>query len=38
MAANADYVVSGDSDLLKLGEHQGIRIVKAVEMVEIIYR
>lgn len=38
MAANADYVVSGDSDLLKLGEHQGIRIVKAVEMVEIVYR
>jgi uncharacterized protein len=38
MAANADFIVSGDSDLLKLEEHQGIRIVKAAEVVEIIYR
>ncbi|MGH8634161.1 MAG: putative toxin-antitoxin system toxin component, PIN family [Burkholderiales bacterium] len=31
IAAKADLVVSGDSDLLKLGQYQGIPIVSAAE-------
>jgi len=29
VAANADYVVSGDTALLKLKNHQGIQIVRS---------
>lgn len=34
VAADADYIVSGDHHLLKLGEYGGIRIVKASEFLE----
>lgn len=32
----ADYIVSGDCDLLDLGEFEGIKIVKVVEMQRIL--
>ncbi len=38
LAAQADLIVSGDRDLLDLGEYQGIRIVKlarAVQLMEV---
>ena len=31
LAASAELIVSGDRDLLKLGEHKGIRIVTVVQ-------
>lgn len=31
LAASADLIVSGDLDLLKLGEHKGIRIVTVAQ-------
>ena len=31
IAARADVIVSGDSDLLDLGQHQGIAILTAVQ-------
>ena len=34
--ANADYLVSGDNDLLELGEFEGVRIVSPAEFVEIL--
>lgn len=33
LAARADYVVSGDADLLDLEQYQGIRIVTASEAI-----
>jgi uncharacterized protein len=34
VAAKAAFIVSGDSDLLRLGSHQGINIVSAATLVE----
>lgn len=31
VAANADYLVTGDKGLLKIGEHRGVRIVTAAD-------
>lgn len=36
IAARADLIVSGDRDLLDLGEHRGIRIVTAAQAVRIV--
>ncbi len=36
LAAKADLIVSGDRDLLDLNEHQGVRIVTAVQALRII--
>jgi len=36
VAAKADIIVSGDKHLLKLREHQGIRIVTAAQAVQLI--
>lgn len=36
VGCKADYIVSGDSHLLKLEEYQGIKIIKAKEMLEIL--
>lgn len=33
---NADYIVSGDNHLLKLGGYKGIKIVKAKELLDIL--
>ncbi len=35
---NADYIVSGDADLLVLAEYRGVRIVQPAEFVEILDR
>jgi len=36
LAARADFIVSGDGDLLGLKEHQGIRIVTPAQAVQLI--
>jgi len=36
IAANADYIISGDKDLLELKEYSGIKIVTAAEYLDII--
>ncbi len=36
LAAKADLIVSGDNDLLTLGELQGIRIVTPAEAVRLV--
>ncbi len=36
VAANADYIVSGDADLLVLHPFQGIQIIKPADFVDII--
>lgn len=38
MAAHADLIVSGDSDLLDLKQHQDIRIVTAKQAVDLIQK
>jgi putative PIN family toxin of toxin-antitoxin system len=38
LAAQADFIVSGDADLLNLREYQGIRIVAAAEALRLIER
>jgi len=38
VAANADYVVSGDAALLRLNDHRGIRIVKPAEFLKLLPR
>jgi putative PIN family toxin of toxin-antitoxin system len=38
VAANADYVVSGDAALLRLKGHRGIGIVKPVEFLKLLPR
>ncbi|MBE0431038.1 MAG: putative toxin-antitoxin system toxin component, PIN family [Dehalococcoidia bacterium] len=35
LAARADFIVSGDVHLLKLGEHRGIRVVSAAQFIDI---
>lgn len=34
--ANADIIVSGDSHLLKIKEHKGIRIMKTIEVIKLL--
>jgi uncharacterized protein len=36
IAGGADYIVTGDSDLLSIGEYQGVRIVTPAEMLAIL--
>jgi predicted nucleic acid-binding protein len=36
IAANADYIISGDNDLLDMKEFQGIKIVNASDYLEIV--
>ena len=36
MAANADFIVSGDTDLLSLKRHAGIQILTAVQALALI--
>ncbi|MDI6716966.1 MAG: putative toxin-antitoxin system toxin component, PIN family [Actinomycetota bacterium] len=36
LAANADYLVTGDEDLLVLGNYQGIKILNPKEFLEIL--
>jgi putative PIN family toxin of toxin-antitoxin system len=38
VAANADYLVTEDQDLLVLGEHEGTKIVDAVTFAQILDR
>ena len=37
LEAEADYVVSGDHHLLNFGEFRGIKIVKAVELLKVLF-
>jgi putative PIN family toxin of toxin-antitoxin system len=36
VAAKADYLVTGDNDLLVLGEHQGVRIVTPRQFLDLL--
>jgi putative PIN family toxin of toxin-antitoxin system len=38
LAAEADYVVSGDNDLLTIGEHKGVRIVSPRQFLDLLER
>jgi putative PIN family toxin of toxin-antitoxin system len=38
VAGNADYIVTGDRDLLALGSHQGIQIVTPADFVRLLPR
>lgn len=37
VTANADYLVTGDRGLLRIGEYRGVRIVGAAEFLELIH-
>jgi uncharacterized protein len=36
LAAQADYLVTGDQDMLVLGEHEGIRIVMPRQFLDLL--
>ena len=38
VAGNADYIVTGDRDLLELGSHEGIQIVTPADFVKLLPR
>lgn len=38
VAGSADYIVTGDRDLLELGSHAGIRIVTPADFVKLLPR
>jgi uncharacterized protein len=38
VAAGSDYIVSGDNDLLRLSEYDGIHIVKVADFIDLMLR